>query len=334
VDPALARASRAKAGENQTIYRQFFFGPNPKSVKSITGATAGQGWMYAPLAMASGATAQAPDAQSVLLDSRNYLLVGTYDQIISLTPDVYELFAGMIITSDIRRELGCTDSNDNDYYNEFDTFNPVAYSPVEDKDGIITCVITSSGPRTGKPFMVVPGFSPSSSDVPDCPVLGGSNNGTGKCVLMLNRHTESEVSASPALKNSESGAGLFDIEGIRDFTMCGYYMSNPAAPSYLQRLLQDSYSRNDTLYGIETFVIGNFAGDAAVYGSGSDVNSRLDRELFSVKGIKIRGLPGCKTAATCSDTPLTGIFALGQSSIDYYGLGAISCGNGLAGCNG
>jgi hypothetical protein len=99
----------------------------------------------------------------------------------------------------------------------------------------------------------------------------------------------------------------------------------------MQRLLNNSYSRSSQEFGIETFVIGVYANDTAVY----DTNSRLDRELFDsfTDGIKVRGMPGCRNFASCSDSPATGIFAVSETVKNAYGLGGITCDNGAAGCD-
>ena len=148
-------------------------------------------------------------------------------------------------------------------------------------------------------------------------------------MLFVNGYSQNEVS-NDAEKKNQGNSGIYDIEDIRDFVMCGYYTHNPKAPSYLQRLLDDPYSRNSTEFGIETFVIGEYANESIYH-----LNSRLDRELFDgVDGIKIRGLPGCKDFSMCSANPppTTGVFAASPAAIDEYGLDDIDCGEG-AGCD-
>jgi hypothetical protein len=150
---------------------------------------------------------------------------------------------------------------------------------------------------------------------------GNVSGGRGRCVLLTNKYLADEVSNDPLRKLDSSASAIYGVEAMRDFVMCGYYTSNPAAPSYFQRLLPDSYSRNSTL-GIETFVIGQYANSSAY-----DLNSRLDRELFnaSIDGIKIMGLPGCRNYETCADTPTTGIFAVSPGVVDAYNLGPLAC---------
>ncbi len=332
VDPALARESKDAAGDNETIYRQFFFN---KTIYGDTGqisaerisqpVSGGQGWIYGPLAAANdtGMTL-VPDASSIPPISGNrkiYLLVGSFDEISALTETVYENFAGYIVTS------APTVVDDGCGGRESDTFNPIKHSAAPNCTAEIDA---GAGIVTQKPFIIAPGFNASSDAVPECPLLDGSNL-TRKCVLLLNTYLPSEVRDVPPRKTATSGSGLFGLETIRDFVMCGYYTHNPKAPSYLQRLLNNSYARNSTQYGIETFVIGNYASDYGVY----DYNSRLDRELFNggIAGIKVRGLPGCRDQPACSDSPTTGIFAVSGGTKDDYGLGQIACDSGAAGCD-
>lgn len=328
VDPALARASKDEAGDNETVYRSFFFNKddyaNSSSI-SVSGigqtVTAGQGWMYGYLAKASGVDDDVPVWYNVSpADRPFYLLVGTHDEITALDPGNFEQFGGYIVTNPP------TLTNSTCGMVESDTFNPIKYGPAP------TCSVqidSGIGKSTGKPYIVAPGFD--TDEAPQCPVLDGTGN-TRRCLLMLNSYLEPEVQANPSLKFVTGGSGLFNVEFIRDFVMCGYYTHNPEAPSYFQRLLNGSYSRNSTQFGIETFVIGNYANDYDVY----DVNSRLDRELFngSISGVKIRGLPGCRNFNSCSDSPVTGIFAVSDEAKDDYGLGDIACDKpGTAGCD-
>ncbi|MCI0503110.1 hypothetical protein L0Y65_00190 [Candidatus Micrarchaeota archaeon] len=332
VDPALARESADAAGDNDTIYRQFFFRkdlyPNSSSISvSQVPATidAGQGWLYGPLAMAGSAADLAPTATAIApSDRRNYILVGTFDDIQALTPSIYEGFAGYILTSVPSLTLSdCGNESTPDHYNEGDTFNPIEYSGADCN----VSIDPGAGAATNKPYLLAPGFN--ASHAPECPMLDGSNM-SRRCVLILSTYLESEVAENPLRKLSSGGSGIYGLETMRDFVMCGYYTHNPKAPSYLQRLYNESYTRNSTAFGIETFVVGIYANDYDVY----DVNSRLDRELFygSVGGVKIRGLPGCRNFNSCSDSPITGIFAVSDETSAEYGLDDIACeGNACGG---
>jgi hypothetical protein len=326
VDPALARITKDAAGDNKTVYRQFFFNGNYSNNTEISvnemgqSVTAGQGWLYGYLAKASGVDDNVPVWYNVSPSDRHaFILVGTYSEITALDPGNFEQFGGYILTN------SPTLTNTSCGLDESNTFNPLVHGDAPDCDIEIEAGI---GKYTGKPFVVAPGFNTDSA--PDCPLLDGTWQ-TRKCVLMINSYSEIEVQSNPALKQVSTLSGLFEVEVIRDFVMCGYYTHNPKAPSYLQRLLNDTYNRSSPQFGIETFVIGNYANDYDAY----DLNSRLDRELFNgtITGIRIRGLPGCRTFASCADSPVTGIFAVSDDTKTDYGLDDIACDNGAAGCN-
>ncbi len=337
VDPALARISKDKAGDNLTIYRQFFFDknlyPNYSSISvSKLGQTVsgGQGWFYGPMAMAN--SSDHPDkvfnANDIAPSQRhNYILVGTYADIVAFQPDnavngIYDQFGGYIVTSSPDHPTNCTT-----HPNEANTFNPIKYSNSANGTCDVVGIDPTSGATTGKPFIIAPGFDPATA--PECPRTDVANQ-TTRCVLMLNAYRENQVADDPSKKLVTTGAGLFSLEVMRDFVMCGYYTHDPAAPSFMQRLLNDTYTRASPDFGIETFVIGIYANSTSVY----DTHSRLDTELFTnATAYKIRGLPGCRNFASCADDPSTGIFALTPGSISNYDLGQIACNNGAAGCD-
>lgn len=308
VDPALARKS------NQTIYRQFFFDKDrygsAGSIEIINKGEGkgGQGWLYAPLASATSGTTDVPSLDLIAsADRRNYILVGNFTEIEALGPATYKEFGGFILTN--RPTVTPFDDCGGE---ESDTFNPIKFSDPPD------CVADFGSPEVGLPFIVAPGFNVGSA--PECRMLDGAGN--LRCVLFINPYLPSEVMDDHELK-LEEGGGVYDVESIRDFVMCGYYTHNPKAPSYLQRLLEGPYSRNSTQFGIETFVIGEYASDYGIY----DFNSRLDRELFNstIQGIKVRGLPGCKDFGMCADRPVTGVFAASSDAIGDYNLDEIDC---------
>jgi len=327
VDPALVRESRnLLAGDERTVYRQFFFNKDDYSdftdisvsrVVSPNDIKGGQGWLYGPLARAYGTSDLVPNYENVnASDRRVYLLMGTYDELMAVPEIDFEGFAGYIITTAPTYPSNCSGKG-----NEDDTISPITYSGA-------TCAPSMGTPYTIKPFIVAPGFDPSAYDI-KCPLLSNESL-RGRCVLIQSSYLPEEVLSDPVKKLITTGSGIFNVELLRDFVMCGYYTHNPAAPSFLQRLLNDSYSRDSQDYGIETFVIGIYANDTSY-----DTNSRLDRELFSGgSGTRVRGMPGCKNLASCSDSPTTGIFAVSALIKNQYGLSGITCDNPLAaGCD-
>ncbi len=334
VDPALVRSSsRLSMDGSSAIYRQFFFYRAYQNVSSFSSSSVisssssiygGQGWLYNQIASAGASTNPAVPSASSLSDDQkpNYILVGTFDEINRLGDNPvsgYPAYAGYILTSTptLTRSTSRCSSLPND---ESNTFNPLRYQ--DDCSATISC---ASGICTDKPFIVSNGFSVSSAG--NCPVYGSSGSPVaGKCVLIQNNASASDVADHPQQKLLTSSSGIFNIENMRDLVMCGYYIGNPNAPSYLDRLLSDPYSRT-SLLGIETFIIGQYANASTYNGQG-----HLDREFFGpggpAHGINVRGLPGCRDAATCGDSPVTGIFAVSPSTATDYGLNQITCDRG------
>lgn len=319
IDPALLRASAAATSGSQEIRRAFFFnkeeyrnagdGIEIRDVSSLgmvpVGISGGQGWFY-------GYLAHADDAESVPADELGrYVLVGTYEELRAADPR--QAFGAYIVTSAPADGETC-----GEHTGQRDTFNPVRYAAPSCEASIDF----EAGSYTAKPFIEAEGFEFDGISSLDCP---GSEYSTSapvrKCALILAANPVMDVAEDPELKLERAGAGIFAVETLRDFVMCGYYTHNGAAPSYLQRLLNNSYGRSDALYGIETFVIGEYSNSDA-YGD----NGRLDRELFgSTDGIAVRGMPGCKQYEHCQDDPSTGVFRTTEGSVRTYGAEDIYC---------
>lgn len=311
VDPAILRETSRKG---TPIYRRFFFGPyeQPSDLAplSMAGISAGQGWFYGYVAEAGTGEALPEEKYRHL-----YVLVGTYDEIIT-TPN-YEQFGSYIITSSPMQSpsTGCTGKT-----SESKTFNAITYvSPA--------CQPTIDQPTsTIKPFVV----ATSQISYPTC--YNVVENKEGKCALIIAGASPEEVAQQPLKKYLQAGSGVFDIEKVRDFTLCGHYMKSSKAPSYLQRLFRNAYGLNSS-YGAETFLIGEYVSNAY-----NDFNfaqySALDREMFrSVSPASfVRGLTGCKSQGICSSDPSTGVFGLTSEALADYGLSQISCDNGGARC--
>ncbi|HIE56104.1 MAG TPA: hypothetical protein EYP90_13165 [Chromatiaceae bacterium] len=298
------------------IYRRFYFEPEggyreqaDMSPSRIAGYSlhGGQGWFYGFLVSTSRASSVDEDNRS------KYILVGDFDDITAADPD--GLFGGYIVTS----EPGVSDVCAADgFENQEDAFNAVRHDGADCSD---VSFDFSMGKFTPLPFIEAEGFEV--SDAPFCPVLGEIPVRYERCALFVNENSIMDVLSDPDQKLGTAGAGIFDIEDMRDFIMCGYYTHNPGAPSYLQRLLPDSYERSSAEYGIETFVIGEYANH-----ENYDRHSRVDHELFAgTDGRAVRGMPGCRTFGHCSQhpDPPTGVFTLDDDSVAAYDLAEIYC---------
>jgi len=318
VDPAITRETKAI---NEPVYRQFFFmtGLYP-DVESLNAGKeysidAGQGWFYGPLVGVSGA-ASMPDEHK-----HRYIVYGDYSAIRGLGDEEMNKFGGFILTNRPGDGGMCTYMG-SDYTGEIETFNAISYTGI-DCDPEIEDIDT----MTNKPYVVVPAFD--YEDMPDCPDLVRDIN--RKCVLFIANADWDDLISDPEAKLETEHTGVFNIEALRDYTMCGYYVPNPDSPSYLQRLLPGSYSRNHSLFGIETFLIGEYM-EPADY----EQYDRLDREMFNgtMMDYFIRGMPGCKHQGMCSNTEtVTGRFGLSTGTIEEYDIENIDC-NGGAGCSG
>jgi hypothetical protein len=154
-------------------------------------------------------------------------------------------------------------------------------------------------------------------------------NRSSNCVLFVARYSPSEVANDWKRKKDTTDTGVYDIENLRDYTLCGYYTHNVNAPSYLQRFFADAYKRNSSDYGIETFLIGQYV---TVPANSEDLTrfSALDRDMFTKlpKTNPLRGTPGCKSQLACSNNPETGLFGLGDNATIDYGVQPISCKTG------
>ncbi|MBI5224037.1 hypothetical protein HY990_06485 [Candidatus Micrarchaeota archaeon] len=316
VDPALVRESQA---HGRPMFRQFYFNSGSSS-RAVTLARApsagGAGWFYGPLAIASSSpSGNMPAAISIApADRPLYVLVGRFEDILSIPG--YEEFGAYLLTAAPSPSTSTPSTCST--VGEANTFMPVSY-----RTSACTAYFDySAGRSTRNPFIVSVGFNPTDSRY-DCPSPTGGS--IGKCALILSAYSTDELRDDPTRKFvniTRSGPGVYGIERIRDFTLCGDYSNSPLAPSYLQRLFSDSYSRRSP-FGLETFVIGQYVNPTVYAG-----RSHLDREIFNstITGIKVRGMPGCRTPGACSSTDLsTGIFTLSSSAISAYGLGDISC---------
>ena len=134
----------------------------------------------------------------------------------------------------------------------------------------------------------------------------------------------------------------WDVTSLRDMAICGFYVHSQEAPSFFQRMLASvgtstpGFVKSDK-YGIESFVVGKWAGGAG--DQGSDNRPRLDWQFYSaatdgdfettLKTTKIKGMMGCKSAEMCGGTNATtdgvGKFSLTVDVAGRYGVSQIAC---------
>jgi len=294
-DPMAKRDAKEHGIENLT--KQFFFNNNYNETddmqpESITRGDEGQGWFYGPVVDVS-------DAGDVPMINRSlYILVGTYDQIKGLSgADLSWTHFGAYILTNNPQDAG----GDPDCPDQSKTFKPLYYGPA--------CVprIERGEDDINKSFMVKKGFKPT------------------KPILFVAGYSSDNIDDNPEHKIED--VEVYDIEKFRDFVMCGYYVHSENAPSFFQRMLEDSEQRNDSALGIESFLVGRFIGGseqgAAKY---DDDLSRLDRELFNdIDGERMMGMPGCKNRNMCNKDSILGHFRMSDEAVGYYELDDMVC---------
>lgn len=333
IDPAVKDETKKVLGEG--INKQFFFLETGKELLSyeeredlnpipIETGTEGQGWFYGPAVTVA-------EADSADVFARNStILVGTFDEITGLIPgtgssDVdspsWEQFGAYILTNEPVLLQECSKGIFEE--SSVTTFNALSCGQAEGE------VFIKPANKINKPFAVVLDFDLESSITQYTYYgLGDEKPAVNeRRLLFVNKYSEKEIASDPVKKLS-SAPKIYSIEELRDMAICGYYINQTDAPSYLQRLFVSPYERKGGDFGIESFAFGTWIKDKT--GQFSDGLSRLDNELFKNEdGRKIRGMPGCKTLGMCNSDSQIGHFRLGNSKDDYLGdfTGYVACKN-------
>ncbi len=323
VDPYIARQSREldltlDDGTKVLVGKKVFMAPEeeyPDKFESLCSehaesgqcykvgeADEGQGWFYGPMVNTEDALTQGIAGDVNL--SQNYILVGTYSEIVALTD--FESFGAYVLTN---KPIETAVPSCPGKSSQTETFNPITYDSscdavIDDSD--ITAITT-------KPFIVEQGFDISDFNGVNLPGLEDAHK-----MLFIATPTPKEVLDDPRSNPKNEYVAMYDIEMFRDFVMCGYYLPRNNSPTYLHRMMdiQPMFDSNNPAYdnwpeyswGIETTAVGRWAGgnivpDADVW----DKYSRVDIEFFSKVSDgssnpvqMIKGMPGCKSAIMSS----------------------------------
>ncbi|MEM4367304.1 MAG: hypothetical protein QW035_04220 [Candidatus Anstonellales archaeon] len=306
-DPYIARRSRNVLESNpsnpmELVYRQVWFGPyeapedlRPEIVAGPNEIYSGQGWFYGPAIYATAVTTAEP------FERNRTILVGTYSQIMNVQG--WNEFGAFIVTSLPETEPASPPCQS--YENEENTLNPITYENSTSSGGCHATI--AEGEITRKPFVVVKDFE-----------ISSERSGDFYPYLIVSDKSPERVINHPEYKFDT--VGVYDVEKLRDFLMCTYYVHSERSPSFLQRFLSNGAieAMEGSQNGIETLLVGMWAG-----GSMSKVSyenaTRYDIDFFvPVEGTRIRGMPGCRNVADCSATITIGHFALDEESIDLY----------------
>ncbi len=343
-DPLLERESisklRATPGSNLTIKKGMYLYPitadddNNVTYEDLMNAhemlypdrlgqgSEGQGWFYGNLVLWNKAGNVAYPSQSIL--------VGNYSDIISVH-NYNEFGAYILLNEPETTSIPCG-------ITQYDTFNAIHHDDKPSPGS--SCPDPRLTDETDKPFMV---YADEKAFMNEIYKKSRGPDAFPNSVLFISKYSYDEISSDPDLK-TESAPVVFDIENLRDFTRCSYYiMDVNNSPSFLQRLLVNGYNRTSPI-GLETLLVGKWAGGVDNPDPNWNMYSRVDREFFAKKdGEKVRGMPGCKDAFMCADDPMisdVGNFRFGSpESMEFY-LGTsnsddeeyIGCNDGRASC--
>ncbi|HNT60536.1 MAG TPA: hypothetical protein PKJ97_01000 [Candidatus Bilamarchaeaceae archaeon] len=336
VDPLVARESLDLKGsgprENMTIFKPIYLYPSENEdtpfanvheelyPDKIGEGSEGQGWFYGTVVFAEDAPHGADPSRL-----SQFILAGNYSEIRDV--DNWEAYGAYILLNKPESPPGCND--------QYETLNPIQRETTpagrceESIDG-------SGSGYTSKPFVVYEDFREDAGRHKYSFHEFGVSRMEEVRVLFISQYSPEEVLGTPRDKLED--VAVFDMEKLRDFARCSYYIVNPEAPSFLQRMLKGGYNYKSGL-GIETFLIGMYAG--GIYNPALDDRSRVDRDFFAdIEGTKIRGMPGCKDAGMCvNPNSDIGHFALSDDAMKFY-LGIsnsddeenIGCNDGRASC--
>ncbi|MCX8194745.1 MAG: hypothetical protein N3G22_01405 [Candidatus Micrarchaeota archaeon] len=301
--------------------------PSPASLQPVLlsrpprAVGGGAGWFYGPI------TSLYPYEMEIdqLANISSYILVRSWDE--NLT-NYANLYGGIIITN-LPSEITYNVTEGSCEYN------------ITEQTRCINCIrrYTSNMPGCAARVELVP------ATIINRPFLeiGGSDwineiRAVRRAGLPDERYVLIENQYSLPEQKLEGHHRLWDLSSIRDVLMCGFYVKGKG-PSFFQRMLADAQNINNPALGIESFVVGTWAGgseDSSYSSPPQDAShetfSRLDWEFYRRwSGEKIKGMPGCKSREMCGspDNNATklgvGRFTLTTDSIARYGLGELSC---------
>ncbi len=317
-DPMIKR-EYSKINSTANVEKQIFYSdqaPDTLAPLWVANGTSGHGFFYGTMIRATDVTSSYP-----LIEMRSqYIIVGNYTEIDAADP-THSRFGGYIITN---APVMYQDANCPSPKSESETFMAITYVQ---RSGACVEEVKDDAPR---PFAVIPDFNMSA-------FLGPGTGARHDALIIANR-TLDEVRTTPELKYD--GARAYDIEKLRDATVCAYFLHSPRGPSYPQRLSKNALTLHDENFGMETLLVGKWAGgmDSPDY----DNRSRVDFEFFqpTLDAVKVRGMPGCKSFEMCSavvgDNAPLGHFRMSADSLTAYGISGtqyIACDDNRARCD-
>jgi len=323
LDPSIAATRQIF---NHATFRQ----PSQVAPAKVKNGTRGFGWFYGAVRENYPST---PEEFNEPLSQ--FILVKNYDANMSAFAPLYG--AVIVTNSPVPAVSNYTNSDGCKYQNVTETacLNCVSrYSLISGPPGC-----PAKGPEvtntTSNPYMStagatwLQGISPVNRK-------GVAPHEDETYLLMDNKWENS----ADAMDDSENHY-IWDMNNMRDMSICGYYLESDWAPSFFQRMLEStgvdsSSGMVHSPLGIETFVVGKWAGGADDNFNDDQKLTKLDWRFYSADGPKpdtatpkIKGMMGCKSRDMCSGTNATsvgvGFFKLRLDDLNRYGLNQTSC---------
>jgi len=282
----------------------------------------GSGWFFGPITEQT--LDEIPDTGdgATITNLKQYILVSDYNDSLA---GIANSYGAVIVTEEPVLTT---------------TFDPITGCNITTQTKCLNCMRkTEAGP--GCPATVWDSFQ--NNNQVDVPVIAVNNWNTNSVTPVTRALVGGSITERFVLIDNENddkyekmNGGyhrVWDITKLRDMAICGFYVKGEG-PSFFQRMLAGAPIQNTEGLGIESFVVGQWAGGKD--NKNADMYSRLDWEFYAdpsiTTGPKIKGMMGCKSKEMCiaSNPDATDIgvgkFRLSNDAANRYGSALISCG--------
>ena len=327
LDPMITRkdmelrtgGQRELATEKQVFRNDAYEKPDDVKPEVMDGyGVEGNGWFFGPI-VEEYPNSVGNSSGANIGNLKQYVLVHSYDSNLSTNAEAYGavIVTGGVssnITGCVERQTRCLNCM------ERETGNPgcpaaTAWHPLPSND---------PNSNTVSVPVIVPSNAWNINNVMNVTKAEAGGSLTEKFVLVDNEHVGSGDKMSGYHR-------IWDITKLRDMAICGFYVKGNG-PSFFQRMQGGAENIENLQLGIESFVVGQWAGGAL--DKARDGYSRLDWEFYRASHIndaRIKGMMGCKSKEMCatSNTNATDIgvgkFRLSSDATARYGSAGISC---------
>jgi len=338
LDPMITRNDMARAGQRdlaaeKQIFRHDLYNVpadvKPAMVKDMAPPGEGNGWFFGPIVESYPETLPDTGAGATTANIKQYVLVHPYDASLSAHADSY---GAVIITEEPMIEA-YVDENGCNAVRQTRCLNCMQRTEENLGAGCVDNGWEIFSNEVHVPVIAVTNWN--TNDVTEVKTAQtGGDNIINRYVLIDNTYE----SRNDKMK-ADAYHRVWDITLLRDMAICGFYVKG-AGPSFFQRMLAGAETNQNPQLGIESFVVGQWAGGASGAPSYSaDAYSRLDWEFYQSKNTagnptdaqKIKGMMGCKSKEMCIDSNPNateigvGKFRLSDDAAARYGSEFISC---------